>query len=412
MPTTQAFTRTLGPHSTARVCVRLSRPPLAPPYPPVPGDGRRPLRLQMLTIDPPFGWFCIVSLACWETDSAPSRLSSMILRLNFALDSAVKTKGEPPALLTTTSRRPCLSTIASTIALTASSSRMSQGWNSTGRPSIARRAQVTTVAPCWAKTPLIPAPTPRTPPVTSTTRPLSPKLNAGPPSAWVTVLAYQASACLGNRPPKEVVEDLDDYYVAHRRTGDSRGHRRLSPCQCHPVTRLVRTRRGADRRRQRSDHSRGNPARRGPRIQRGRRHQGDAAHRGLHRAHRRQPRLLRRLPCGLRVRGPGDRRGQRILRRRRHRPGRQRRRDRGLRGCDIRAAGGRARRAGRGDPPVPIGAAAHDAAAVLHGSHCRCRHPAPLRFRARSSAARGTRRSRPAGGARYRHQGHSRHPRG
>src|ERR1700742_3714541 len=49
----------------------------------------------------------------------------------------------------------------------------------------------------------MPAPTPRTPPVTSTTPPLSPKLNAGPPSAWVTVLAYQASACLGNRPPRK-----------------------------------------------------------------------------------------------------------------------------------------------------------------------------------------------------------------
>src|SRR6202012_3779783 len=49
----------------------------------------------------------------------------------------------------------------------------------------------------------MPAPTPRTPPVTSTARPLSPKLNAGPPSAWVTVLAYQASACLGNRPPRK-----------------------------------------------------------------------------------------------------------------------------------------------------------------------------------------------------------------
>src|ERR1700760_3517685 len=104
MPTTHAFTRTFGPHSTARVWVRLSRPALAAPYAPVPGDGRRPLRLQMLTINPPFGWLCIVALACWETDSAPSRLSSMILRLNFALDSAVSTNGEPPALLTTASR--------------------------------------------------------------------------------------------------------------------------------------------------------------------------------------------------------------------------------------------------------------------------------------------------------------------
>ena len=31
----------------------------------------------------------------------------MILRLNFGLDSAVSTYGDPPALLTTTSSRPC-----------------------------------------------------------------------------------------------------------------------------------------------------------------------------------------------------------------------------------------------------------------------------------------------------------------
>ena len=55
----------------------------------------------------------------------------MILRLNFALDSAVKTKGEPPALFTTDVEPAVLgSTIASIMALTASSSRMSQGWNS------------------------------------------------------------------------------------------------------------------------------------------------------------------------------------------------------------------------------------------------------------------------------------------
>ena len=54
----------------------------------------------------------------------------MILRLNFALDSAVSTYGDPPALLTTTSSRPCLSTIASISAATASSSRTSQEWNS------------------------------------------------------------------------------------------------------------------------------------------------------------------------------------------------------------------------------------------------------------------------------------------
>src|SRR6516164_10885083 len=198
MPTTHAFTRTFGPHSTASVSVRLSRPALAAPYAPVPGDGRRPLRLQMLTIDPPPGWSCILSLAGCETDSAPMRLSSMILRLNLALESAVNTYGEPPALLTTTSSPPCRSTIASIIALTASSSRTSHEWNSYGKPSTGRRAQVITVAPCLAKTELMPAPTPRTPPVTKTTRPASPRLIPSAASAGVTVLAYQASACLGS----------------------------------------------------------------------------------------------------------------------------------------------------------------------------------------------------------------------
>src|SRR5918912_1575242 len=42
------------------------------------------------------------------------------------------------------------------------------------------------------------APTPRTPPVTRTTLSLSPRFMS---AASVTVLAYQASACLGTRPP-------------------------------------------------------------------------------------------------------------------------------------------------------------------------------------------------------------------
>src|SRR5512143_2627885 len=48
----------------------------------------------------------------------------------------------------------------------------------------------------------MPAPTPRTPPVTSTTLPARPKSRgrASPPS--ITVLAYQASACLGSDPRK------------------------------------------------------------------------------------------------------------------------------------------------------------------------------------------------------------------
>src|ERR1700758_693412 len=88
----------------------------------------------------------------------------------------------------------------STSALTASSSRTSHEWNSYGNPSTARRAQVMTVAPCLAKTELMPAPTPRTPPVIRTTRPASPSLIPSAASAGVTVLAYQASACLGSQP--------------------------------------------------------------------------------------------------------------------------------------------------------------------------------------------------------------------
>src|SRR5690606_15526740 len=45
---------------------------------------------------------------------------------------------------------------------------------------------------------LMPAPTPRTPPVTRTTRSLSPRFM---PSVSVTVLAYQASACFPTAPP-------------------------------------------------------------------------------------------------------------------------------------------------------------------------------------------------------------------
>ncbi len=87
---------------------------------------------------------------------------------------------------------------------------------------------------------------------------------------------------------------------------------------------------------------------------------------GLRRADRRQPRLLRGLRGGLRVRGAGDRRGARLLPRRRHRAGRQRRRHRGQRGRDVRPARGRPRRARRGHPPVPAGAAAQGAGDDVH----------------------------------------------
>ncbi|CFE78352.1 Uncharacterised protein [Mycobacterium tuberculosis] len=166
----------------------------------MPGVGRRPLTLQMFTIDPPLGCACISTLACWETSSGASTLSSTIFRWKLCVASAASAYGEPPALLTSMSSRPCRSPISPTRRLTESSSRMSQRWNSYGWPSTARRAQVITVAPCSANTELMPAPTPRTPPVTKTTRPASPKLMASAASARVTVLAYQASACLGSEP--------------------------------------------------------------------------------------------------------------------------------------------------------------------------------------------------------------------
>src|ERR1700736_4862554 len=158
--------------------------------------------LEIETIAPPSGWPCITALARCETSSGARRFISTILLWNFGEASAVSAKGAPPALLTTTSSLPWRSTIVSISSETAASSRMSQVWNSYGRPSTGRRAQVTTVAPSSAKTALIPAPTPRTPPVTSTTLPASPKFHGRASPAPVTLLAYQASACLGSDPRK------------------------------------------------------------------------------------------------------------------------------------------------------------------------------------------------------------------
>ena len=86
----------------------------------------------------------------------------------------------------------------------------------------------------------------------------------------------------------------------------------------------------------------------------------------LRRPDRRQQGLLRRLQGGLRVRGAGDRRGQRLLPRRRRRPGRQRRLRRRQRRRLLRRARGRPGRARRGHPPGPAGAPAPDAHALLH----------------------------------------------
>ena len=83
--------------------------------------------------------------------------------------SAAGTDGEPPALFTSTSRRPHCSTA---LAMTRSASaglRMSAATNTAPSTSASCRPQVTTLAPASRKAVTIPAPTPREPPVTTTT---------------------------------------------------------------------------------------------------------------------------------------------------------------------------------------------------------------------------------------------------
>ena len=87
----------VDPHLAAPIrrpacVVRLSKPAFAAPYAAVPGVGRRPLTLEMLTIEPPDG--LAPASPHWRAakpTAAPSRLSSMILVLNFADASAAGT---------------------------------------------------------------------------------------------------------------------------------------------------------------------------------------------------------------------------------------------------------------------------------------------------------------------------------
>ena len=158
-------------------------------------------------------------------------------------------------------------------------------------------------------------------------------------------------------------------------------------------------------------HPRRRAPRRGQGLQRGRRHQGDAAHRGLQCADRRQQGLLRCVQGRLRVRGAGDRRGQRLLRRRRGRPGRQR----GHRGRQrrrlLRSPRGQAGSAGCRHAHGPAGPPAPDADALLHRPHHQGSRPGPARFGVRRGPPRPARRHRPRAGGRHRRQGHPRDPR-
>src|SRR5262245_10562003 len=105
-PAVTAFTRTLGAKSTARVDVRLRSPALAAPYAALPGFGRVPLTLAMLTMEPPVACSCITALTACEQTSGAIRLRSMIDREKRGDAVAESAGGDPPALFTSTSTRP------------------------------------------------------------------------------------------------------------------------------------------------------------------------------------------------------------------------------------------------------------------------------------------------------------------
>ena len=118
MPTSIAFTRTFGAHSTASDRVSESTPALAAPYAAVPGEGRSADSDEMLTIAPPSSCRCITAFAACATSSGASRLSSTILAWKRGEASAAAAYGAPPALLTSTSSRPWPATIPATSAST------------------------------------------------------------------------------------------------------------------------------------------------------------------------------------------------------------------------------------------------------------------------------------------------------
>src|SRR3982750_1776812 len=100
------FTRTAGPHSTASERVSESRPALAAPYAAVPGEGRSAETDEMLTMDPA-PWRCLTALAACDTCSAAVRFSPSTFSEKRGEAVAASAYGAPPALLTTTSSRPC-----------------------------------------------------------------------------------------------------------------------------------------------------------------------------------------------------------------------------------------------------------------------------------------------------------------
>src|SRR5438552_15385710 len=99
-PALTQFTRTLGAHSTASVCVRPIRPALAAPYAAVPGLGRRPLTLAMLVMLAPPSCSCMTALARWLTLSGAMRFSAMMAVEKLGDAVAAYAAGAPTVVLT------------------------------------------------------------------------------------------------------------------------------------------------------------------------------------------------------------------------------------------------------------------------------------------------------------------------
>ena len=121
---------------------------------------------------PPSSCTAITLWADWAHHSGASRLRLTMASTKRGDASAAGTWGEPPALLTRTSSRPKCSTA---LAMTRSASgglRMSAVTKTAPSTSASWRPQATTCAPAAANAATIPAPTPREPPVTTTTRSL------------------------------------------------------------------------------------------------------------------------------------------------------------------------------------------------------------------------------------------------
>ncbi len=72
----------------------------------MPGDGRVPLTLAMLTITPPSSCPCMTALARCEKLSGAVRLSAITAAEKRGEAVAAAASGEPPALFTSTSSRP------------------------------------------------------------------------------------------------------------------------------------------------------------------------------------------------------------------------------------------------------------------------------------------------------------------